>query len=54
MPWSWASLSGMPPLQFPDSVVISSLFQVPSCSLLFPYLRSGEATLLFPRALFRP
>src|SRR6266542_1332638 len=45
---------GHAPLQFPDSVVISSLFQVPSCSLLFPYLRSAEATLLFPRALFRP
>ena len=45
---------GQAPLQFPNSVVVSSLFQVPSCSLLFPYLRSGEAILLFPRALFRP
>lgn len=45
---------GQAPLQFPDSVVVSSIFQVPSCALLFPYLRSGEATLLFSRALFRP
>jgi hypothetical protein len=45
---------GQAPIQFPNSVVVSSLFQVPSCSLLFPYLRSGEAILLFPRALFRP
>src|SRR6266851_436882 len=44
---------GQAPLQFPNSVVVSSIFQVPSCALLFPYLRSGEAALLFPRALFR-
>jgi hypothetical protein len=43
---------GLAPLQFPSSVVVSSIFQVPSCALLFPYLRSGEATLLFQRALF--
>lgn len=42
------------PLQFPPSVVISSLFQVPSCALLFPYLRSPKATVLFPRPLFPP
>lgn len=42
------------PLRFPPSVVISSLFQVPSCVLLFPYLRSPKATVLFPRPLFRP
>lgn len=41
------------PLQFPPSVVISSLVQVPSCVLLFPYLRSSKATVLFPRPLFR-
>ena len=42
------------PFQFPPSVVVSSLFQVPSCALLFPYLRSAEAIVLFPRPLFRP
>lgn len=41
------------PVQFPPSVVVSSLFQVPSCLLLFPYLRSAEALVLFPRPLFR-
>jgi len=41
------------PLRFPISVVVSSLFQVPSCALLFPYLRSPEASFLFPRPLFR-
>lgn len=42
------------PLEFPLSVVVSSLFQVPSCALLFPYLRSAQALVLFPRPLFRP
>jgi hypothetical protein len=42
------------PLQFPDSVVLSSLVEVPSCALLFPYLRSGEASAAFPRPLFGP
>ena len=41
------------PVQFPTSVVVSSLFQVPSCALLFSYLRSPEALVLFPRPLFR-
>jgi hypothetical protein len=39
------------PVAFPTSVVIQSLFQVPSCALLFPYLRSPAAAALFPRAL---
>jgi len=40
------------PVRFPASVVIQSLFQVPSCALIFPYLRSSRAALLFPRPLF--
>ena len=40
------------PLRFPTSVVVQSLFQVPSCVLLFPFLRSPAASLLFPRPLF--
>ncbi len=40
------------PIQFPASVVVQSLFQVPSCALLFPYLRSPQAAVLFPRPLF--
>jgi hypothetical protein len=42
------------PVEFPTSVVVSSLVQVPSCALLLPFLRSPEATVLFPRPLFRP
>jgi len=39
------------PLQFPSSVVVQSLYQVPSCALLLPYLRSPRAAELFPRPL---
>jgi hypothetical protein len=42
------------PVGFPISVVVESLIQVPSCALLFPFLRSPAASLLFPRPLFRP
>jgi hypothetical protein len=42
------------PVEFPTSVVVSSLVQVPSCALLVPFLRSPKATVLFPRPLFRP
>jgi hypothetical protein len=40
------------PVRFPPSLVVLSLFQVPSCALLFPFLRSPEASRLFPRPLF--
>jgi hypothetical protein len=40
------------PLRFPASVVVQSVFQVPSCALLFPFLRSPAASALFPRPLF--
>jgi hypothetical protein len=40
------------PLHFPPSVVVPSLFEVPSCVLLFPFLRSPAASALFPRPLF--
>ena len=40
------------PLRFPPSVVIQSLYQVPSCMLLLPFLRSPQAATLFPRPLF--
>ena len=39
------------PLQFPASVVVMSLVQVPSCALLFPFLRSPRGSTLFPRTL---
>lgn len=42
------------PVVFPASVVVESLVQVPSCALLFPYLRSTEASLLFRRPLLGP
>jgi hypothetical protein len=42
------------PVRFPPSVVVGSLFQVPSCALLLPWLRSTEALLSFRRPLFGP
>lgn len=39
------------PLQFPTSVVVQSLYQVPSCAVLLPYLRSPRAAELFVRPL---
>jgi hypothetical protein len=40
------------PLRYPNSVRLQSVFQVPSCLLLLPYLRSREAARLFLRPLF--
>ena len=40
------------PVRFPTSVFIHSLYEVPSCALLFPYLRSPRASALFPKPLF--
>jgi hypothetical protein len=40
------------PVRFPPSVIVLSTFQVPSCALLLPFLRSPEASRLFPRPLF--
>jgi hypothetical protein len=42
---------GQAPLRFPTYVVVQSLFQVPSCALLLPYLRSPEASRAFKRPL---
>jgi hypothetical protein len=42
------------PVAFPQSVVVGSLFQVPSCALLLPWLRSTEAVAWFTRPLFGP
>ena len=39
------------PFRFPPSVILQSLYQVPSCILLFPFLRSEQASLLFTRPL---
>jgi hypothetical protein len=39
------------PVPFPPSVVVQSLFQVPSCVLLLPWLRSPAAGRAFPRPL---
>ena len=39
------------PFRFPPSIVVGSLFQVPSCALLFPFLRSPRASAMFPRPL---
>src|SRR5262249_18278837 len=40
------------PLRFPPSGVVQSPYQVPSGVLLFPFLRSPRASVLFPRPLF--
>lgn len=40
------------PADFPDSVIVQSLYQIPSCALLIPYLRSSEAELTFVRPLW--
>jgi hypothetical protein len=40
------------PIDFPESVVWQSLFQIPSCALLIPYLRSSEAEVTFTRPLW--
>ena len=42
---------GGAPAGFPPSVVVQSLFQVPSCALLLPWLRSPAAARAFPRPL---
>ena len=42
------------PVGFPSSVIVKSVFEVPSCAVLLPYLRSAEASLLFRRPLFGP
>jgi hypothetical protein len=39
------------PVSFPPSVVAQSLFQVPSCALLVPWLRSPAAARAFARPL---
>jgi hypothetical protein len=39
------------PVHFPDYVVLQSLYQVPSCTLLFNYLRSEPAGHLYTRPL---
>ena len=39
------------PFRFPPSVVMQSLYEVPSCILLFPFLRSEQASLLFTKPL---
>ena len=39
------------PARYPASVVVQSLFHIPSCALLLPYLRSSQAALLFGRPL---
>ena len=40
------------PLRYPTSLVIQSLYQVPSCVLVFAYLRSPRAAAVFSRPLF--
>ena len=39
------------PLRFPPSVVLGSVFQVPSCALLYGYLRSPAAASALSRPL---
>jgi hypothetical protein len=39
------------PARYPISVVLQSLYHIPSCALLLPYLRSSQAANLFARPL---
>lgn len=43
---------GHAPLRYPPALVLQSLYEVPSCAVLLPYLRSRQASLLFTRPLF--
>jgi hypothetical protein len=43
---------GHAPLRYPPALVVQSLYEVPSCAVLLPYLRSRQASLLFTRPLF--
>jgi hypothetical protein len=42
---------GHAPFAYPTAVVIQSVFEVPSCALLFGYLRSPAASAVFTRPL---
>lgn len=42
------------PFRYPQALVIASLFEVPSCALLYPWLRSPEAGAVFTRPLVGP
>jgi hypothetical protein len=39
---------------FPTSLIVRSLFEIPSAALLLPYLRSPGASATFSRSFFRP
>jgi len=41
------------PVLFPESLILMSLVQVPSCAVFFPWLRSPAALVAFPRPLRR-
>ena len=43
---------GRAPLRYPRSLILQSLYQVPSCVLVFAYLRSPRAGAVFTRPLF--
>ena len=45
--FAWAGA----PFRYPQALVIASLFEVPSCALLYPWLRSPAAGVLFSRTL---
>jgi hypothetical protein len=38
----------------PRVVILNSLYEIPSCILLLPYLRSSEAAAAFSRSVFHP
>jgi hypothetical protein len=38
-------------VEVPPSLIVKSLYEVPSCTLLLVYLRSSDASLLFTRPL---
>lgn len=48
--FAWAGA----PFRYPQALVIASLFEVPSCTLLYPWLRSPAAGAVFTRPLVGP
>jgi hypothetical protein len=45
------ALGGVP-ARYPATVVVQSLYHIPSCALLLPYLRSARAVAVFARPLW--
>jgi hypothetical protein len=43
---------GHAPFHYPSAMIAQSLYEVPFCALLLPFLRSRQASVLYTRPLF--